>query len=420
MIDRLLLQFAGFGLVIGLAAGVLGSQSALALTECRYREGADGPCTCVAADGNLQAAARARCDAPKAAPPKATSKSPSGEPGSAKSPQAPKAAATPPAPRAAPPTEPSTLAKVKARGKLICGVNGSLPGFSVQSPAGEWSGFDVDFCRAIAAAVTTDARNVDFVPLSTDTRFDALASGAVDVLARNTTWTLEREVARGVEFAGVSWYDGQGFMTKADNGLVSAQQLAGQSVCVLEGTTTEQNLRIYLREHALTAEVKTYKDRAEMMAAYQGGACDAVTADRSALFADRTTLADPAAHAVLPEVISREPLGPAVRAGDAEWLRVVRWVLAGMINAEEEGLTKRALKIRMALPASAQRLAEGSMKIADKAGLKPEWLVDVVRQIGCYNDLFEDNLGAGGRLKMERGLNALWRNGGILYAPPLL
>lgn len=367
--------------------------------DCRLREGPSGPCTCrgVGAD-ELVTVARERCQ------PRRT------EPGKADARTEKKASAA---------SHASTLAAVTARGRLVCGVNGDLPGFSMMTKDGRWSGLDVDFCRAVAAAVLGDAQKTDFVPLSVDARFDALAKGSVDLLARNTTWTLEREVEYATGFAGVLWYDGQGFMTKADTGYVSAQQLAAGRVCVLDGTTTERNARFFFRQiGAPETKLVLHKIRSEMLKAYEDGACAAYTADRTALFADRSQFPKPDRHVILPEVISREPLGPVVRADDPAWARIVRWVLTGLINAEEEGLHRRDLKVRMALPAGAQRLIDGSVRVAPKAGLRPEWLQDAVRQVGSYRDLFDDNLGSE-TLGMQRGLNALWRDGGILYAPPV-
>jgi general L-amino acid transport system substrate-binding protein len=405
-ITRATLALLGAWLAIsGITAGSVQAQK---FENCAFRQGPEGPCTCTVAgsDAEPRIVAKSRCQQPPAKK-SATEPRASTADGPASSSPARATAAS------------STRAAVEQRGRLVCGVNGGLPGFSWRDPSGAWSGFDVDFCKAVAAAVLGDAEKVEFVPLGTEDRFTALASGRIDVLARNTTWTLEREATLFVEYAGVSWYDGQGFMTKAETGFVTAQQLAGSSLCVLEGTTTEQNTNFFFRQLNSEARIVRLKDRAEMIAAYLGGKCDAYTADRSALFSDRSTFPDPDAHTILPEVISREPLGPVVRSGDVQWTRAVRWVLAGMINAEEEQLDQRALTIRRALPPGAQRLVEGAGRIGPAAGLRPTWLVDVVRQVGNYRELFEKNLGSGGKLKMERGLNALWRDGGILYAPPV-
>jgi len=395
---------------VGLTAGPAVAQR---FENCAFRQGPDGPCTCnlAGSDAEPRIVAKSRCQQPPAKKSAAEKGASNADGSAARTPT--QTAATAPA------TRWTTRAAVEQRGRLVCGVNGDLPGFSWRDPSGAWSGFDVDFCRAVAAAVFGDAEKVEFVPLGTEDRFAALAGGKIDLLARNTTWTLEREATLSVDYAGVSWYDGQGFMTKAETGFVTAQQLAGASLCVLEGTTTEQNTEFFFRQLNTQARIVRLKDRAAMTAAYLGGQCDAYTADRSALFADRSTFADPDAHIILPEVISREPLGPVVRAGDPQWTRAVRWVLAGMINAEEEALDQRALKIRRALPPGAQRLVEGASRIGPAAGLRPEWLMDVVRQVGNYREVFEKNLGGGGKLKMERGLNSLWRDGGILYAPPV-
>lgn len=383
--------------VVSLVAG--SAAEAQTYRECRLREGPTGPCTCrsTANADELVVVPRSRCQAPREAARKQSSEPKAG----------PAAIVSP------------TLAAVQKRGRLVCGVNGELPGFSAKSQDDTWSGLDVEFCRAVAAAVLGDAQKVDFVALSVDERFEALAKGTVDLLARNTTWTLEREIEHSVEFVGVLWYDGQGFTTKTDSGFVSAQQLASERVCVLEGTTTERNARFYFRQLGTpNPDLVLQKSRPDMLKAYAEGDCSAYTADRSALFSDRSQFPEPDRHTILPEVVSREPLGPVVRAADPSWTRIVRWVLTGLINAEEEELDRRALKVRMALPPGAQRLIEGSVRVAPKAGLRPEWLQDAVRQVGSYRDMFENNLG-GDKLGMQRGLNALWRDGGILYAPPV-
>lgn len=312
-----------------------------------------------------------------------------------------------------------TLAAIRARGHLICGVNGSLLGFSAMADSGEWRGFDVDFCRAVAAAALGDGSKVAFVALSTEERFEALRSGRIDLLSRNTTWTLARDAMLALEFPGVAYYDGQSFATKLESGLVSAQQLGGQSVCVLAGTTTERNVHFYFQSLGISAEVITQASREKMLDAYRSGACGSYTADRSSLFSDRARFEDPSQHVVLPEVISKEPLGPAVRHDDPQWTKIVRWTLAGLINAEEVDLGRSALEPGGEAGEHAQRLLDGAEESAAALGLAAGWLKAVIGTVGNYAEMYERNLGAAGPLGMDRGINALWKRGGILYAPPM-
>jgi general L-amino acid transport system substrate-binding protein len=311
------------------------------------------------------------------------------------------------------------LDRVRARGKLLCGVNQGLLGFAQRSADGQWSGLDVAFCRAIAAAVLADPLKVEFVPLDATARFEALKSGAIDVLSRNTTWTMARDVGLDLEFAGVIYFDGQSFMTTEERGLVSAQQLAGLKVCVQANTTTAENLSYYLKAHDLQAETQAFETREEMQKAYLAGTCDAYTADRSSLFADRAGFPEPAKHVVLPEVISKEPLGPAVLQGDQEWIEIVRWTLAGLINAEEVGLDKAMASGSAALVGDARRLIEGADASGARLRLEAGWLRSAVAAAGHYGEVYEANLGSGSRLGMDRGVNALWKRGGLLYAPPM-
>ena len=255
--------------------------------------------------------------------------------------------------------------------------------------------------------------------VDTASRFDALKSGKIDLLARNTTWTMDRDVALGLEFAGILYIDGQGFMTSDERGLVSAQQLAGLKVCAESGTTSEANAAYYFKSHDSSAELKSFPSRPAMMEAYGKGECDAVSGDRTSLFAQRAGLAEPEQHAVLPEVISKEPLGPVVLQDDREWIETVRWTLAGLINAEEVGLTKELAAGDAPLEGDQARLVEGAGKNGEALGLAPTWLRDVVKSVGNYGEMFEADLGKGSPLGMERGINALWKRGGVLYAPPM-
>jgi general L-amino acid transport system substrate-binding protein len=307
-------------------------------------------------------------------------------------------------------TTAGTLDEVRKRGVLNCGVSEGLEGFSAQDKAKVWHGFDVDFCRAVAAAVLGDPEKVSFVPLSTTTRFEALTSGKIDLLARNTTWTMSRDVVLGFEFVGISYYDGQGFMTRRDNGLSSALQLSQATICLLEGTTSETNAAHFFAAKKITVKIKTYKDRATLVKDYDANRCDAYSADRSGLASDRLRTSDPAAHMLLPEVISKEPLGPVVRQGDAQWADINRWVLFLLINAEETGWTRST---------AANVMIATSDEINARLGLDKTWTVNVIKAVGNYGEVFDRNVGTGSRLELTRGVNALWTRGGILYAPPM-
>ncbi|HRY07607.1 MAG TPA: amino acid ABC transporter substrate-binding protein [Hyphomicrobiaceae bacterium] len=320
------------------------------------------------------------------------------------------------------PAPKSRLDEIRARDKLICGVNEGLLGFAHRSAVGEWTGIDAEFCRAVAAAVLGDSTKVEFVPLDAGARFDALKSGKIDLLSRNTTWTMSREAELGIDFAGTIYFDGQSFMTSQERGLVSAQQLAGTTVCVQSATTTEPNAAYYFAAHGIQVETKAFQSREALVKAYLGGECDAYTADRSSLFADRAGFREPTKHVVLPEVISKEPLAPAVASGDREWLMIVRWVLAGLINAEEVGLTHDSASAAAngtELQGDAKRLIEGAATSGEKLRLDRAWLRTVIGAVGNYGEIFDSNVGRTGVLGMERGINSLWKEGGLLYAPPM-
>lgn len=320
---------------------------------------------------------------------------------------------------AALPTGSTKLDEIRARGKLLCGVNTGLLGFSARTESGLWAGLDADFCRALAAAVFGDASKAEFVPLETNERFDALKSGKIDVLSRNTTWTMNREVDMGLSFGGVLYFDGQGFMTSDDRGFVSAQQLSGSKVCVEAGTTSEQNMAYFFKAHQIEAQPMVFPTREEMLKAYADGVCDTYTGDRSALFSDRASFPEPGKHSILPEVISKEPLGPAVLDGDREWAEIVTWTLAALINAEEVGFDRRQAGSVDPLSDDAQRLVDGAGASGEKLRLGKSWVRDAVAAVGNYGEIFEANVGKGSALGMERGLNALWKRGGILTAPPM-
>jgi general L-amino acid transport system substrate-binding protein len=315
----------------------------------------------------------------------------------------------------------STLSDVKARGKLLCGVNSGLLGFALKGDDGKWAGFDVDYCRAIAAAVLSDSEKVDYVPLSAKDRFDALKSGAVDVLARNTTWTMERETKMPFRFVGVSYHDGQGFMVNKSIGVNSVFNLTQAAVCFLSGTTTQANVEDFFREKEMTFTPVTLSSIDELVAAFQANKCDAYTADQSQLYAVRLKMDKPANYVILPEVISKEPLGPAVRQGDEQWFNIARWTLFALINAEELQLRGAGVddaKAKSKKP-DMRRLVglEGTFGL--DLGLDADWAARAIKAGGNYGEIFERNLGKGSKLGIERGLNAPWNQGGILYVPPV-
>ncbi len=321
----------------------------------------------------------------------------------------------------------STLDTVISRGTLQCGVSGSLPGFSFVDANGTWTGIDVDMCRAISAAVFGDADKVKYQALSARERFDELRDGKIDVLSRNTTWTLIRD-ATGMDFAGVIYYDGQSFMVHKELGIKDISGLSGAAICVTRGTTTEINLAEYFETKKMTytkIERGTYN---EIIDAYEKGVCDAFTADQSALFAHRTRLKDPAAHIVLPEIISKEPLGPVVRqigsaAGcDNRWVEIVRWTLFTMLAAEELGVNSNNVdKIRKNTKnPRMKRLLGLAGETGKQLGLPADWGYQIIKQVGNYAEIFDHNLGPDTPLKVERGLNALWKDGGIHYPLPIL
>ena len=313
-----------------------------------------------------------------------------------------------------------TLKTVKDRGMLNCGSNGTLAGFGLPDAQGQWTGLDVDFCKAIAAAVLGDAKKVKFVPLSAKDRFTALQSGEVDILARNTTWTSSRDTSLGLNFVGVNYYDGQGFIVRKTLKVNSALELAGASVCVQQGTTTELNLSDYFRANNMQVKTVTFATANEAVKAYDAGRCDAYTTDASGLYAERLKLANSADHIVLPEIISKEPLGPAVRHGDDQWFDVAKWVLYAMINAEELNITQKNVDemVKSTNP-DVKRFVGTEGNYGEQLGLPKDWAVQIVKAVGNYGEVFDRNIGANSPLKIERGLNKLWNKGGIQYAPPV-
>ncbi|MCP3871480.1 MAG: amino acid ABC transporter substrate-binding protein [Gammaproteobacteria bacterium] len=315
----------------------------------------------------------------------------------------------------------ATLESVKKKGFLQCGVSTGLPGFSSADDKGKWTGLDVDTCRAVAAAVFGDAGKVKYSPLTAKERFTALQSGEVDLLVRNTTWTLTRDSSLGLNFAGVNYYDGQGFLVTKDLGVKSALELDGASFCIQAGTTTELNLADYFRANKMTYTPITFDKSDETVKAFEAGRCDALTSDQSQLYSLRIQLKDPSSAMVLPEVISKEPLGPVVRQGDDEWLNIVKWVLFAALNAEEYGVSSKNVdKMAASSKDPNVRRLLGQEGIKGKGlGLSDTWAANVVKQVGNYGEMFERNVGQDSPLKISRGLNALWSKGGIQYAPPI-
>lgn len=314
----------------------------------------------------------------------------------------------------------STLETVRARGTLLCGVSQGLQGFSKQDERGNWAGFDVDLCRAIAAAVLGDQSLVTFVPLSAESRFQALREDQIDILSRNTTWTMTRDLEFGLTFPAITYYDGQGFMLPEALGIASVRHLSGAKVCVVSGTTTEENIASHFAGAGMVQSVATYANRAEALKHYVEGDCDAFSADRSALFADRLSLSEPSEHMVLPEIISKEPLGPAIRDGDDQWASIVRWTFAALVNAEELKLT-RSMVVKMVSPLSTQQQSflQNAGRLGEQLGLADQWAVNVIAAVGNYGEIFDRNVGSQSELQIVRGLNALWDQGGLIYAPPM-
>ena len=313
-----------------------------------------------------------------------------------------------------------TLDDVKARGKLNCGVATGVPGFAVPDANGEWKGFDVAVCRAVAAAVLGDGSAVEFVPTTGKTRFTALASGEIDMLARNTTWTFSRDVDLKFEFVGINYYDGQGFMVPKELGVSSAKELDGATVCIQTGTTTELNLADYFRINNMSYEPVPIETNAEAQQQYLAGACDVYTTDASGLAATRATFENSSDHILLPEIISKEPLGPLVRHGDNEWGDVVRWTLNSLIAAEEYGVTSANIGEMAAGTDNPEinRMLGTEGTLGEMLGLDAEWAKRAIMFGGNYGEIFATNIGDTTPIGLARGLNAQWKDGGLLYSPP--
>jgi general L-amino acid transport system substrate-binding protein len=319
----------------------------------------------------------------------------------------------------APAAEAGTLDTVKARGALVCGTNTGLAGFALPDDQGVYKGLDVDGCRAIAAAVFGDASKVKYLPINAKDRPTILASGEIDVLIRNTTWTMSREIA-GMFFTGVNYYDGQGFMVKKKLGVDSALKLDGASVCVQQGTTTELNVADYFRANGMKFEAVVFASDDETVKAYDSGRCDVYTTDASGLYAERLKLAVPDDNMVLPEIISKEPLGPSVRKDDITWFEIVQWTHFAMLTAEELGVTQANVDamLKSASP-DVRRLLGVEGDFGKSLGLNNDWAYRIIKQVGNYGESFERNVGMSSPIKIKRGLNALWNKGGLQYSPPI-
>jgi len=310
-----------------------------------------------------------------------------------------------------------TLSDVRTKGSLSCGISTGLVGFSSADSTGKWKGLDVDVCRAVAAATLGSASKVKYVPLTAKERFTALQNGEIDILSRNTTWTLTRDGSLGLNFAGVNYYDGQGFMVKKSLGISSAKDLDGATFCLQAGTTTELNLADFFKSHGMEYNSSVSDTSAQTVKGFELGRCDVLTSDQSQLYALRTTLKDPLSAMVLEDVISKEPLGPVVRQGDDKWFNIVKWSLNAMITAEELGVSSNNVDQNTKNP-EINRLLGNSGKLHDHLGLDKKWAFDIISQVGNYSEIFERNIGKNTPLNISRGLNALWSQGGILYSPP--
>ncbi|QPC87601.1 transporter substrate-binding domain-containing protein [Mesorhizobium sp. NBSH29] len=317
------------------------------------------------------------------------------------------------------PATAGTLDIIKQRGDVVCGVSQGVAGFSAPDDQGKWTGFDVDFCRAVAAATLGDPEKVKYVALSTKERFTALQSGEVDLLSRQTTWSLSRDTSMGLRFVGTAYYDGQGFMVPTKLGVDSALKLSGSTVCAEQGTTTEQNLADYFQANKLEFEAVVIDSADGIIDAFESGRCDVYSTDASALYAQKLKLTDPSAFVILPEIISKEPLGPVVRQGDDQWFSIVRWTLFSLIEAEEMGLTKDTVEAgRTSQNPEVRRFLGVEGETGQQLGLGAGFAYDIVKAVGNYGEIFERNIGLSSPLKIDRGLNALWNKGGLIYAPP--
>jgi general L-amino acid transport system substrate-binding protein len=313
-----------------------------------------------------------------------------------------------------------TLDDVKANGKVKCGVAPSTPGFAAPDANNNWSGLDIDFCKAIASAIFNDPNAVTYTPLSSTERFTALASGEVDLLSRTTTWNMSRDTQKGIMFAGTTYYDGQGFMVHSSLGVKSVQDLGGATLCIEKGTSTELNAADYFSSHGIEYHTVTFEAEDETVKAYLDGRCDVFTTDSSALAGERATLPDAADHIILPEIISKEPLALAVQQGDDAWFELVRWTYFATLVAEELGVNQANVDEMLGSDSPAiRRLLGVEQDFGTSLGLTKDWAYQIIKQVGNYSDIFERHVGPNSPLKLERGLNALWTNGGLQYSPPI-
>ncbi|CAD5298629.1 amino-acid transporter subunit; periplasmic-binding component of ABC superfamily [Bosea sp. 62] len=315
----------------------------------------------------------------------------------------------------------STLDRIKARGHIVCGTSEGVPGFSLQDGKGVWNGFDTDVCRALAAAIFNDQDKAQYLSLSSKNRLVSLQSGEIDVLARTTTWTLSRDIGQGLSFTAVNYYDGQGFILRKKLGVNTVKELNGASVCVAQGTTTELNLADYGRTNNLKFETVAFATLEETVAAYEAGRCDAYTTDLSSLAGTRNKLQKPDEHILLQEVISKEPLGPWVRKSDQAWFDIVRWTVFALINAEELGVTRANVEelAKTSQNPEVRRMLGAESKFGESLGLSNDWVVRIVKAVGNYGESFERHFGAQSRNPLPRGVNKLWSQGGLQYAPPI-
>lgn len=314
----------------------------------------------------------------------------------------------------------TTLEKIKARGQIVCGASLGVPGFSYPDDKGTWTGFDTDMCRALAAVIFDDPNKASYVPLSSKDRMIALQTGTIDVLSRTTTWTSSRDAGQGIAFTAINYYDGQGFMVRKSLGIKSAKELNGATICVSQGTTTELNLADYARTNGIKVNVLNFIDTNETAKAYEAGRCDGYTTDMSQLAANRLKFAKVDDHVILPEIISKEPLGPWVRRGDEQWFALVRWTLFAMLNAEELGVTQANVgEMLKSKSPEIKRLLGTEGNMGEQLGVTADWVVRIIRHVGNYGESFERHLGPKTRIGLARGSNELWSKGGLQYAPPI-
>ncbi|MGB6328702.1 MAG: amino acid ABC transporter substrate-binding protein [Halarcobacter sp.] len=313
-----------------------------------------------------------------------------------------------------------TLETTKKNGEVSCGLNTGLAGFAAPDTKGVWKGIDVDFCRAVASAVFGDASKVKYAHLNAKERLTALQSGEIDVLARNTTWTATRDTSLGLNFTGVNYYDGQGFLVSKNLGVKSAKELDGATFCIQAGTTTELNLTDYFKANNMEYKPVTYDTSAQTIEGFSAGRCDAVTSDASQLYALRTQLKDSSSAIVLPEIISKEPLGPVVRQGDDTWFNIVKWTHIAMLNAEELGIDSKNVDAMLKSDnPNIKRLLGVTGDIGKNLGLDAKWAYNIIKNVGNYGEVFDRNIGKDSPLKINRGLNALWKDGGLQYGAPI-